>query len=151
MYKCKDCGHVFEDYTTETLSEYSNGQCYQEVIAGCPECHSENFDEATQCGFCGRYCLPDEIDSLMCDECFAEIEMRFDNCYVISQDDEIEKATITINPLLASIFTESQIEEILLKTAREAADYSRINCSAFIERDKRSFEKVAIKLSEDLL
>lgn len=151
MYKCKDCGHVFEDYTTETLSEYSNGQCYQEVIAGCPECHSENFDEAIKCAYCGEYFLPIEIDGNMCDGCLDLFEFDFEKCYKISLDEEMEKATIAINPLLAAVFTEEQIEELLLKTAKEALESSRINCSGFIKRNMYSFGKVIERISEDLL
>lgn len=77
LYICKECGTSFEepyewydDPSPSGVSLSSGAYCYQE----CPNCESEDFEEAKECEKCGKaffgngylcdYCKADFITSL---------------------------------------------------------------------------------------
>lgn len=64
MYKCLDCGQVFdepkqysEDRTPDGVFE---GGSFIEHYTGCPVC-SGAYEEAKQCEICGEYFMSDEL------------------------------------------------------------------------------------------
>lgn len=46
MYKCNDCGEVFDEpkYVQESRGEFWGAPC-SETMAYCPHCESEDFEE----------------------------------------------------------------------------------------------------------
>ena len=74
MYKCVDCGHVFEDgeqaVWNEDRGEYFGMPC-SETMTGCPKCHGY-YEEAHICDGCGEWFLDDELYDGLCGGCQEE-------------------------------------------------------------------------------
>ena len=72
MYKCLDCGHVFEEpkqYSEDrTPGGAFEGGSFIEHYTGCPLC-SGAFEEAKQCEICGEYFTDDELTDTTCGDC----------------------------------------------------------------------------------
>jgi len=75
MYKCNSCYTVFENAATisEGRGEYQGVLC-TETIYVCPNCRSNDFEQAFKCLVCEEYFTRDEMienDSgyLKCKEC----------------------------------------------------------------------------------
>lgn len=124
MYRCKECGHLFEEGEQKKRYE-DNGEEWQ----CCPLC-SGDFEEAETCEICGA--AAEELHGGVCDECIKE-NSNFETCYEVS---ETSKNEIKINSFLAEYFGASNIEKILfdrLKEMKEAGE--KIDCTEFIESD----------------
>ena len=71
MYKCVDCGHIFEEGDQaewyEDRGEYCGIPC-GELMTGCPKCHGY-YEEATECKECGEWFLEDELHDGLCESC----------------------------------------------------------------------------------
>lgn len=67
MFKCNNCGHIFEageeKRWSESRGEYWGTECYEEM-SGCPICE-EDYDEIQPCTICGGYSDGEEY----CAEC----------------------------------------------------------------------------------
>lgn len=66
MFKCADCGSVFENtsFVKERVCED-----YYETIDVCPQCHSDQFDEVTECECCHDEVVPESKPLPICDDC----------------------------------------------------------------------------------
>lgn len=90
MYICKDCGALFEepavwydDPSPAGVGLPSGSYEYCE----CPECGSDDFEEANECPRCDCHYLGDKI---LCDDCMEElgIELReIKGRFHMTQDD----------------------------------------------------------------
>lgn len=78
MYRCCECGNLFED--GEQAVWYENqGECHgvtaMERFSGCPICHGD-YEEVRQCKKCGGWYAADELyDELYdgwCEKCLRE-------------------------------------------------------------------------------
>ena len=71
MYKCIECGHLFEDGEQATYRE-NQGECFgypaYEEFNCCPVCKGD-YEEAVQCEKCGEYFFEDELLSGICESC----------------------------------------------------------------------------------
>ena len=69
MYKCVDCGAVFDEPDTweESRGEYWGFPC-TETVCGCPECRGD-YEEAFECEECGEWFFKDELEDELCKEC----------------------------------------------------------------------------------
>lgn len=76
MYKCVDCGHLFEDgeeaVWDEPRGEYWGWSC-TESVCGCPVCHGD-YEEASECKECGEWHFSDELTDGLCEKCNKEGE-----------------------------------------------------------------------------
>lgn len=74
MYKCVDCGHIFDDGEQDVIRDYHrevDGGFYEE-FAGCPICGGD-FTETTSCKKCHGEFLRDElIAGYYCEECLQD-------------------------------------------------------------------------------
>lgn len=126
-YKCLDCGHIFEEGEQLRWVE-SHG----EEMQGCPKCNGA-FEETKQCAICDGEFLPVELNGGVCDECIQKEKHNIKFCFELGE--QIGKTEIKINPFLAEMFTDNEIERILLdELKKENAD-----CSPFINEDKMYF------------
>lgn len=144
MYKCRECGCVFAEGNQavwqEALGEYW-GAPVMETMTGCPECHGE-YDECEKCAICGEYKFTDELFGFsqdtcvggVCDDCIDDYRFDFGKCYDIAGE---EKTEVSINALLASLFSPKDIEDILLRNLLDSRPI--IDCSPFIDSDKEWF------------
>ena len=74
MYKCTECGHLFEE--GEQAVWYENqGECHgvtaMERFSGCPLCH-EDYEEVYQCKKCGEWHSEDELYDGWCEKCLRK-------------------------------------------------------------------------------
>ena len=74
MYRCENCGHLFEE--GEQAVWYENqGECHgvtaMERFSGCPLCH-DDYNEVYQCNECGDWHYADELYSGWCEKCLRE-------------------------------------------------------------------------------
>ena len=74
MFKCCECGHLFEE--GEQAVWYENqGECHgriaMEKFGGCPMCNGD-YDEVHQCKECGDWHYEDELCDGWCEKCLRE-------------------------------------------------------------------------------
>lgn len=74
MYKCTECGHLFEE--GEQAVWYENqGECHgvtaMERFSGCPVCKGD-YEEVYQCEACGDWHTEDELYDSWCEKCLRE-------------------------------------------------------------------------------
>ena len=76
MYKCIECGNLFEEGEQavwyEDRGEFWGVPC-SEKMTGCPKCHGE-FDEATECEECGGWHFKEDLHDGLCENCLEETE-----------------------------------------------------------------------------
>lgn len=79
MFKCCECGHLFED-GEEARWEESRGECWgspaYEKMSGCPICKGD-YEEVEPCKICGSY--EHDADDDYCEECKKNVKTRFEN------------------------------------------------------------------------
>ena len=73
MYKCIECGTVFEEPKTwkEGRGEFWGMPC-TETMSGCPKCR-EGYEEAVQCKRCDEWVFEDELTDGLCECCQDEL------------------------------------------------------------------------------
>lgn len=147
MYKCLECGHLFEEGEQATWEE-SRGEFWgtscSEEMNGCPICKGD-YEETKRCEICGGEFLKDELNGgLVCDDCLEEKKRDLETCYKVSSDENEE---ITINALLVSLFDVSEIEKILYQQLLTVKN--NIDCSAFINQDKDWFAEKLVEVLKD--
>ena len=74
MYKCIDCGHLFEEGEQSVWYE-NQGECHgvtaMERFSGCPVCKGD-YEEVYQCDSCGDWHSEDELYYGWCEKCLRE-------------------------------------------------------------------------------
>lgn len=150
-YKCLECGNIFEEGEQATWSEYQ-GECHGvkafEDFSGCPACKGE-YEETKQCSICGGEFLEDElhfhcekgVSYYVCNDCIDECRDNFDLCYKIAENDE--KKAIQINPLIASLLDNTDIEVVLYQYVKN--NKKDVDCTPYIEQDKDWFATQLVK------
>lgn len=134
MYECDRCNHRFNVFDIVT-------EPHGEKVACCPFCHG-SFEEIKQCKICGDWYAEDDMTSDVCDECIYSHENDIELCYKFG---EVAKEAVSINGFIASVFTEEQIAEILMKELRIAKEIGQVSCIEFIGSDKSWFAEKLIE------
>jgi hypothetical protein len=131
MLKCERCSAIFDESELrcvfDPVGECGDRTAYVERGL-CPECGNDEYEEAFECAVCGEYFTTDELAGNICRECLHKYDRDFETCREASLG---WSEKVEINALLASLFTPSDIEDILF-------DYIRtkkpdINCAKFID------------------
>lgn len=140
-YKCLECGHIFEEGEQAFWNEYGEywGTPFSQRMSGCPICKG-TYEETVGCEICGSQHLEKELTDGVCDECIGEYRNDFTACYDLFVG---EKMGININPVLASLLDDADIEQILKEHIRERM--SDIDCSPFIDENKEWFAEKLLK------
>lgn len=140
MYKCIECGHIFEN---PRIIEESRGECFgyeaYERIGVCPICGG-GYDEGEECGICGNFCLENELHSGVCEKCIDDYRYDFETCYKISLGSTMP---VYINELLASLFEPGEIDQILKKYLLTKC--KKTDCSDYIDTDVEWFAERLLK------
>lgn len=71
MYKCKNCGHLFEEGEQEVWNENYGTEIGGEMFSGCPMCRG-SYEEVHQCKECGYWHTDDELYEGWCEKCLRE-------------------------------------------------------------------------------
>lgn len=142
MYKCCECGHLFEEGEQAVWEErHGLDRGPYEKWSGCPLCNVD-YEEVHQCKECFRWHSEDELYNGLCSECIEKIveEFRYspEKCYKISNESNSTEP-VDIDSFLATMFTTNQINEILFKELINASKTVKLNCSRFIDSDKEWF------------
>jgi reverse gyrase len=135
-FKCLSCGHIFEE--GEEARWYEE---HGELWSGCPVCYG-GYEETTKCVICNGEFLEHELrNGCVCDDCLKLYNDDFSMCYEIGKQSPQE---ISINGLLATLFSVDDIEEILCKILKKE---EKVDCSEFIKEDEDWF---AERLAEEV-
>lgn len=141
LYKCYECGHIFE----EGEQKYSGDGWNDPKIAVCPVCGNA-FGEAKICPRCGGQFLEDELTEGFCENCVNEEieEYSFNHITELYLMCSSEKEEVELNAFIASMFSPSQINELLLRELLNSDKMKNVDCSHFIKSDKNWFlEKIS--------
>ena len=117
MFKCIDCGHIFEDGEQARWTEmhgftYGNGEEFE----GCPVCKGDYF-EAVPCACCGEgHYFEGELENGVCNACIEKHFKDFEFCVKVGAP---EDTNVPINGAIASLWTAEEINEILIGYARD--------------------------------
>lgn len=145
MYKCFDCGCVFEGNEADHWEDSHGLEWGHEDFYGCPECGG-GFEEAKECAFCGEYILPEENYGGLCIGCIEEHKYDYETALKIGNRWESD---ISINAFLATQFSAEEINDLLEKELRRIAENGhKIDCSRFINDDIEEFAQELINLEE---
>ena len=142
MYRCENCDNLFEDGEQAVWEErHGLDTPPYEKWSGCPICKG-GYDEVRQCKECDHWYSEDELHNGLCGECVEKIveEFRYspEKCYKISNESNSTEP-VDIDSFLATMFTTSQINEILFRELMNAVKTLKLNCSYFIDSDKEWF------------
>lgn len=124
MYKCIDCGHLFDEGEQTTWKED-----YGEQFCGCPICKGD-FEKTEKCKSCDAEHLESELIYGFCPECWTNFENDKELSYRLGGK---EKTQVKLNSFLLSVFCEQDIEEILWEKVKQMQN---VDCKKFIEEDK---------------
>lgn len=89
MYKCLDCGHLFEEGEEKIKKEYMGcflGGSYVEESSVCPHCGGD-FEETEECKCCGKPFRAEELYSGYCEDC-AEKKITYQNALEFFQEED---------------------------------------------------------------
>lgn len=90
MYKCVDCGHIFEEgeqaIWIENCGEYCGSGVYKGE-SGCPICRGR-FEKTQKCFICGGEFLESELKSDICEICIDE-EITTKSAYLYFTENNI--------------------------------------------------------------
>lgn len=139
MFICEDCGSVMNEdgivHRKSWLSDYRGGT-YEEYEC-CP-CGGDVY-EAEQCKLCGEYFDKGDLYNGICDDCLKE-EMTVENA--IKCGDEVDaRKEISVNGFLASVFSQEEIEKLLLEELDARIVASRTGAIKAIELAKNFCEE----------
>lgn len=138
MLKCLECGHIFEDGEQRKWKEQIGefwGQPVYETLIGCPNCGGA-YDETKACAVCGSEQLECDLYGGICVDCLKKYKNDLDTCLKLGA---IDKEEIKINSLLVTMFTQAEIEEILIRELKEAEKIAPVDCSSFVYDDLEWF------------
>lgn len=115
MYRCDECGELFEEDQIETQKDYfecgEGTACYTRNVSPC--CH-ESYSEAIPCAICGEYSEDEDFENDVCPDCLEQgIEDHF--MQYLNDGDEDLKRDFYLGPAFHNGgygFTTSELIEI---------------------------------------
>ena len=126
---CLDCGNVFNTDEVERVQDY-RGECwgrpaYEEELI-CPYCKSSDIENAEGCEICDSWCSAEELydNGGICTACL-ETYSTDKECFEACERNK-ETESIEINSYLAYMFSESEIEDILLEELAKSANSTNV-------------------------
>ena len=140
-YKCLECGHIFDEGEQAFWSEDGEywGTPFSQRMSGCPICKGA-YRETVRCQICGSEHLENELTEGVCEDCVDEYRKNFDGCYNLFIG---EKTEVKINSVLAFLFDDADIEQILKEYIRKK--WQDVDCSPFIDENKEWFVEKLLK------
>lgn len=142
MYKCLECGHIFEEGEQARWDEY-RGECHGRVCheeeRGCPLCKGE-YAPMIACKICDAYHLEEEMVCDVCEECIDKYKKNFEICNKISSE---ITAQVELKAIYTYLFTSAEIEAILYNHIK--SNCTQIDCEEFAENDISWFAQELIK------
>lgn len=127
MFKCFDCDSLL-DY--EDL-KYEKDRDTLERRRYCPHCGSDNIDEVVSCSECGEYYPEGDLFGMnsVCEDCI--MKMRYDLDFCAAVGDEVQEE-VSLNGFLLEMFSEEEIEAILMRELKAASETSPVDGGSFL-------------------
>ena len=72
MYICKKCGEIFDEPDVMRFVEHHGEYDEPWAVDYCPECGSDEFEEAECCSNCGEYFAEEDVYGGMCENCVKD-------------------------------------------------------------------------------
>ena len=126
---CLDCGTVFDADEVQRVQDY-RGECwgrpaYEEELI-CPHCKSSGIDDAEECEICGSWCSTEELydNGGLCTACL-ETYSTDKECFEACERNK-DTESVELNSYLAYMFSEDEIEDILLEELAKSANSTNI-------------------------
>ena len=131
FFVCLHCGHEFS--WNELKRTYDRGTGHYDDE--CPNCGSEDIEEADSCVECGAVKSKDSLINGICAGCIKEAAEDMRLAYQYGAD---RTSVIELNGVLARAFTRVQIEAILENWLMTNGDFGR-ECFQFATDDECDF------------
>ena len=137
MYRCCDCGNLFEE--GEQAVWYENqGECHgvtaMERFSGCPICHGD-YEEVHQCKECGDWHSDDELYEGWCEKCLRET-INYDTFFEYCEANKDEQYLDTfvmyyiLNCEYVPKYSSDEFHELMIDTYKKnvakSEEYERI-------------------------
>ena len=149
MYKCSDCGHMFEDGEERIVRETCEvwGQTVSREEKTCPHCGCDVYEETEPCKSCGRYLPECDLYSGYCESCLLD-EATTDTCYAVGAYD---KEDVAVNSFFAYIFDESEIDVILYRELKRRKRLGLTHdCEGFVKEDIVAFADRFVQYKKEM-
>lgn len=133
MFICMHCGHHFDEPHNRYNRRWSDSD---DSVQYCPNCGSEDFEEAGYCKKCDDYFDADSVVGCFCQKCLGKAE-TLDRAMKYGAD---RKQSVEINGLLAWTFSASEIEDILLRHFMDTSEnWQKRRVEAYCDDDLTDF------------
>lgn len=146
IYKCEKCGTVFDD----CHNIFEDGDVYLDErwempsnlrYGECPYCGHDSETTVELCSICHQWHDVREMRGGVCPDCINRYRNDREACFEIAQNTPREETKL--NAFLLSLFTTAEIEDILIKHAR---DNNITDCDTFIDCDDDWFgEQICLR------
>lgn len=137
MFKCEECGMVFDEPNIYKEKHGLDAPPY-EIFSECPFCGG-HFVEAEKCELCGEWNVPRELTMGVCDECIYGYKL-YKRCKNVFDG---ETAEVKIDYLASVLLDERTINDILKRYLAERLNHA--DCTEAIEADKSWFAEMLVK------
>ena len=114
MYICIHCGHHFEEPSNRYNKRWSDSDDSEQY---CPNCGSEDFEEAEHCEECDEWFPVGTCANGICESCMEKHASDFET---VKRYGDSHKEERTINGFFSWMFTDDEIDEILEREARSS-------------------------------
>ena len=131
FFVCLHCGHEFSWEELKRTYDRGTGHYDDE----CPNCGSEDIEEAESCVECGAVKSKDSLINGICAGCIKEAA---DDMRIAYQYGAARTSVIELNGVLARAFTRVQIEAILENWLMVNGDFGK-ECFQFATDDEGDF------------
>ena len=131
FFVCLHCGHEFSWEELKRTYDRGTGHYDDE----CPNCGSEDIEEAESCVECGAVKSKDSLINGICAGCIKEAA---DDMRLAYQYGAARTSVIELNGVLARAFTRVQIEAILENWLMVNGDFGK-ECFQFATDDEGDF------------
>lgn len=131
FFVCLHCGHEFSWEELKRTYDRGTGHYDDE----CPNCGSEDIEEAESCVECGAVKSKDSLINGICAGCIKEAA---DDMRLAYQYGAARTSVIELNGVLARAFTRVQIEAILENWLMVNGDFGK-ECFQFATDDECDF------------
>lgn len=143
MFKCCECGHLFEEGEQAVWEErHGLDTPPYEKWSGCPLCKSD-YEEVHQCKECGNWHTEDELYDGWCEKCLRETinyDTFFDYC--MANDDENYLEIFVLSEFMGGMdcpkFISYDFHQLMVEQyknrAKEVTDYENYYSANGIEK-----------------
>lgn len=132
MVICEKCGAIIREddliHRKYKLSDYRGGIYENDCRCSC----GGDVNEAKQCKACGEYFNADDMHGEYCEDCLTS-EMTVDNAIKCGAEVDARRE-VSLNGFLASLFSEEEIDALLLREMERRMAKSRRNTMTAINR-----------------